>query len=523
VGICIVSPDGRIVFWNRCLEKWTGIPRSALLGDLLVSRFPNFDTPTHHSLLRDVFQGSSPGIPSILDQQVFPISASSDKARIQRVTVTSIPAPPGGTSYALHTVEDFSEPAHHGQVQRSLREESGEEIRVHESTNAEKEVSQIRMQHAQRLESLGILAGGIAHEFNSLLTGIMGSTELVLMEHTVDPSKRHVLEKIQRETSDAADLARLMLAYAGRGNFDVQSVNLTRIIQGMDNLLEVAVGKSITLHTELDESLPNTRADAAQMRQIVFNLLTNAAESLGEEASTVHLKTGCRHCDKTFLNSAHGSSEASEGTYVFIEVSDTGCGMDNAALKTLFDPFFTTKFVGRGLGMAAVFGIVSSHSGVIDVHSTPGEGTVLRVLLPASPEPAAVPTPSTTRAGDWKGEGTILVVDDDKKVREITRKILERFGFDVIEAEGGYEGLEVFTKHCKSLRAVVLDMVMPDMDGAETFQKMNAVHGDVPVLLCSGFDEQDAAQRFTTNEPAAYIHKPYRIMELMDKVKKMLR
>ncbi|HEX7088379.1 MAG TPA: response regulator [Vicinamibacterales bacterium] len=370
-----------------------------------------------------------------------------------------------------------------------------------------------QMRNAQKLESLGVLAGGIAHDFNNLLVGVLGNAGLALLELPEDSPARQAIRDIEISAQRAAELTRQMLAYSGRGTFRVEPVDLSALVEEMSQLLRRVITKQAHLSLRLDRNLPAVVADATQLRQVVMNLITNASDALEERPGTIRLETGVVHADRRMLASMYLNEELPEGRYVWLEVSDTGIGMDADTAARLFDPFFTTKFTGRGLGLAAVLGIVRGHRGAISLQSTPGLGTTFRVLLPAAEGVAVKPgtPPAATLA---RGAGRVLLVDDEEAVRGIARRVLERGGFDVVEAENGEEALARFREQPDAVTAVVLDLTMPGLGGEATFHALRCARPDLPIVLSSGY-----AQDGDAFDNVAFLAKPYRPAELVDAVK----
>ena len=258
-----------------------------------------------------------------------------------------------------------------------------------ERKRAEEEQLRLEQQllHAQKLESLGVLAGGIAHDFNNILMAIMGNADLALIRLAKESPAVENLHRIEQAAARAADLAKQMLAYSGKGKFVVEEINLNRLLEEMLHMLEVSISKKAVLRLNPHPHLPSVEADATQMRQIIMNLVINASEAVGDKSGVIAITTGCIDCDRNYLKDVWLDENLTDGLYVYLEIADTGCGMDKETLSKLFDPFFTTKFTGRGLGMAAVLGIVRGHKGAIKVYSEPGKGTTFKILLPASSRP----------------------------------------------------------------------------------------------------------------------------------------
>jgi PAS domain S-box-containing protein len=371
-----------------------------------------------------------------------------------------------------------------------------------------------QMRNAQKLESLGVLAGGIAHDFNNLLVGVLGNAGLAMLELPPDSPARQAIRDIEMSAQRAAELTRQMLAYSGRGSFRVEPVDVSDVVEEMTQLLRRVISKQAQLSLRLGRQLPAVVADATQLRQVVMNLITNASDALGDRLGTITLETGVVEANRQMLASTYLDEELPAGQYVYIDVTDTGEGMDAATSARIFEPFFTTKFTGRGLGLAAVLGIVRGHKGAIALQSTPGAGTRFRVLLPAtagiaslSIEPAA--------AALAQGSGRVLLVDDEEAVRGLARRVLERGGFDVVEATSGEDALAQYNQEPGAVAAVVLDLTMPGLSGEATFHELRRLRPDLPVVLSSGYvpDEGSAL------EGVPFLAKPYRPTELVDAVK----
>jgi two-component system, cell cycle sensor histidine kinase and response regulator CckA len=371
-----------------------------------------------------------------------------------------------------------------------------------------------KMQETQRLESLGVLAGGIAHDFNNLLTGIIGNTSLARLELPADSRTHRLFDQIEKASTRAADLCREMLAYAGKGRFLVERVDLSTVVTETTHLLQSSIDKNTTLKFHLSTDLPSVLADATQIRQVIMNLVLNASESMGGRAGEVAVVTGHVHADREFLDDAVMAPDLPAGDYAFLEVTDKGCGMSPATVARVFDPFFTTKFTGRGLGLAAVLGIVRGHQGALKVRSKVDSGTTFQILLPCVSDPGVVAFASPERSGAWRGAGTVLLVDDEETVRSAGRLMLESFGFEVIAAENGREAVELYRENADRIVAVLLDLTMPQMDGEQTFRELRRLRPDVKVALMSGYNEQDATQHFIGRDLAAFVQKPFDMASL---------
>ena len=379
-----------------------------------------------------------------------------------------------------------------------------------------------QLRHTQKLESLGVLAGGVAHDFNNLLTGILGNASLALESLSSHSPVCGLLRDVVNASERASHLTRQLLAYAGKGRFIIEPLNVSVLVWEISNLIQASVPKNVQLRLELGEDLPLIQADASQIQQVVMNLVINGAEAIGaQQNGTVLVTTAVQEVDEHYLATALGETdELTPGTYVCLEVHDTGCGMDEATMNRIFDPFFTTKFTGRGLGLAAVQGIVRGHKGAMKVYSTPGQGTTFKILYPASGEAAAR---GKTLIAQTATQGElILVIDDEDIIRRTAKSMLERYGYTVVLAENGKEGVELFQVLSEKVAAVLLDMTMPVMNGEEAFSQLKRIQPEVKVILSSGYNEAEAVRRFTGKGLAGFIQKPYTATALSDKMRSVL-
>jgi len=376
--------------------------------------------------------------------------------------------------------------------------------------------------HAQKLDSLGVLAGGIAHDFNNILTGVLGNAELAMLRLTPESPARDYLRNVETAAVRAAELARQMLAYSGKGRFVVEAICLNRVVEEMAHLLAAVISKNVVLEIRLAEELPLVKADATQIRQVVMNLITNASEAIGDRDGTVMASTGVTEVTKGDLPETCLKEGLPEGRYVYVEVTDTGCGMDLEIQDKIFDPFFTTKFTGRGLGLAAALGIVRGHRGAIRLQSEPGKGTTFTILLPCFADTTKNASNQPVSLQPWSGQGTVLVADDEEMVRTIARRILEEAGFEVIEAQDGQEAVRIFEERSDGIIAVLLDMTMPHMSGDEAFSRMRSISPGIRIILSSGYSEQDATSRFAGKGLTGFLQKPYRSTELLQKLRGVL-
>ena len=383
---------------------------------------------------------------------------------------------------------------------------------------AEKEQRKLeaQLQYSQRLESMGVLAGGVAHKFNNLLTSIMGYAAMAGTELPEGSPARDHLEEVLSAAKSAAELTQQMLAYSGHGQFVLEALDVSQLAERTANLLESTISKKAELSLYLTPELPRIHADVDQIRQVLVNLATNASDALGDRSGEIAIRTGMMWAEGGELAALHSGHTMPAGLYVYLEVADTGSGMDAETLARIFDPFFTTKFTGRGLGLPAVMGIVRAHRGSIRVKSNTGQGTVIRVFFPALDDlepPAAAARPYDSLA--WPLTGTVLVVDDEDAVRRLVETVLDHAGLTVLTAADGDEALQIFRAH-PQIHAVLLDLTMPGMDGAEVLKHILQLRPGVPVLLCSGYNELEVSGRLGEHRPAGFLRKPYHPDELLN-------
>jgi len=378
---------------------------------------------------------------------------------------------------------------------------------------------QRQIEHGQRLESMGVLAGGIAHDFNNILTAILGNAALAELKVNEPGKTAKYLHNIVKSSERAAGLCKQMLAYSGKGKFIVKPLNLSEMVNDITKLLNVSITKNVSIDIDLAEQLPAVDVDEAQIQQVIMNLVINASDAIGDKSGTVKIETGVMNTDDTSWRTSFMQDDLPPGRYVYLEVSDNGCGMDDKILQHIFDPFFTTKFTGRGLGLSAVLGIIRGHHGTMKVDSTLGTGTTFRMLLPISQQTAVNNNVIRENGQSYKSSGTILIVDDEEAILEIASLMLEDMGFKTITATDGLKAVETYRQHNGEITAVLLDMTMPNMDGQACYQALHEIDNDIIVILSSGYNEQEATGHFGNNGLAGFIQKPYRT----DSLEKIVR
>ena len=387
----------------------------------------------------------------------------------------------------------------------------------------ERKRAEERLRQSQKLESIGLLAGGIAHDFNNLLVGVIGSASLA--QDLVPPGHpaTELMERIVKAGEQAAHLTRQMLAYSGKGQFLIEAVNLSDVVRETSELVQPSISKNIVLHLNLAEDLPLVQADRSQFQQVFMNLAINAAEAIGDKTGLIAVRTGSQQVDKRYIHDELQGAEIEPGAYVYLEVRDTGCGMDAPTKSKIFDPFFTTKFTGRGLGLAAVAGIVRGHKGAISVSSAPGKGSRFLVLFRVEEARASALRPMARQTEKLRGSGTILVVDDEAVVRQVARQALERSGYEVLLAEDGPAAVDVFKHHHGQIALVVLDAGLPGMSGQDTLLELEKISADVNVVVSSGRGERETLDLFAGHTLAGFIEKPYTGRRLVERVAAAIR
>jgi len=392
------------------------------------------------------------------------------------------------------------------------------EMTERQEAEAARRAIEAKVLEVQKLESLGVLAGGIAHDFNNLLVGILGNASLALLDLPEDSPARQSVEDIERAGQRAGELARQMLAYSGRSRLLIEPVELSELVRDLLTLLQVSIGKGVVLRLDLADEPIVVDADVAQVRQVVMNLVINAADAIGNRSGRISIRVHHLEASADYLADAHPGAGLEPGHFAALEVTDTGSGMDDATQARMFDPFFTTKVAGRGLGLAAVLGIVRGHHGALRVYSEVGHGTTFRIVLPLS---ASSPVRTTSPEGAWHGSGRVLVVDDDPMVRTVARRLLESFGLTVEDVAAGPAAVDRLRADPSSIDLVLLDLTMPEMNGPELLTELRAVRPDLPAVVMSGYHEDEATSALGT-AISGFVQKPFTPAELSRRVKAAL-
>jgi len=385
-----------------------------------------------------------------------------------------------------------------------LRDPQGAPVGVLEINRdiTERKRTEERLREAERAESIALLAGGIAHDFNNILTAVSGNISIALEDLCPDCQVGSVLTIALESVQRAASLTRQLLAYSGKGAFVRRPVSVSEVAKEAIHLAKPSIPKNVEIHTELPAELPSISTDPSQMQLVFTNLILNGVEAIGEKRTgQVTVRT----------------SQEEDG--VRVEVSDTGCGMDAETQKRIFDPFFTTKFVGRGLGLAAVQGIVKAMNGKIAVESEPGRGTSVRIVLPFIKTPAAPLKPGRRPEVDRKSNtGGVLIVDDEPAIRKVAAALLNKRGIAVFEAATGQQAIDCLTAHSHEIRAVLLDMTMPDLNGYEALPTIRKIRPGIHVIVSSGYSDVEVKQQFSDMQVDGMLPKPYSGEQLLEHV-----
>lgn len=373
----------------------------------------------------------------------------------------------------------------------------------------------LQLQQAQKMESLGVMAGGIAHDFNNLLVSVLGNADMALMTLGLPAPVRHRLEEIRTAAVSASEMTKQMLICAGRGHVTVEPLDLGELVEEISGVLEASISKKAALRFNFPQGLPAVEGDAAQLRQVVMNLVRNASEAIGDKSGIISISASRVAASPGFFADTLLGEALGSGAYVCLSVSDTGCGIDKETLPKIFEPFFSTRFTGRGLGLAVVMGIVRSHQGAIRVSSEPGRGSRFDLYFPASNRQPVHAEEAVEAPVAESGLGTLLCVEDEAAVREVEVAMLEGLGFSVIAAATGQEALDRFREHQGEIGAVLLDFNMPEMNGEEVFREIRRLDRKVPVIIVSGYSEGEVRQRFKEGDLAGFLKKPFRRAELV--------
>ena len=391
-----------------------------------------------------------------------------------------------------------------------VRDNTDKHLRAEKKIKMEKQILQ-----TQKLESLGVLAGGIAHDFNNILMAVLGHTELARMEITSNSPAYGNLKEIENASKKASKLCSQMLAYTGRASYALEKVNINKLITEMLHLVKTLVSKKAVLNLSITDNIPYINADPSQISQVIMNLIINSSDAIGDKNGIISISTGSAEFDSEYLSKTDLNEDLEPGNYVYFEISDTGCGISSDNIDRIFEPFYTTKFTGRGLGLAAVQGIIRSHKGSIKVYSEEGKGTNIKVMFPSVTKNLYESNNTTEESQkNWKGSGTVLFVDDEDTLRFLGSDMLTKLGYDVITASDGVEALDIYKKRKDDIDLIVLDLTMPNMDGSQAFSEIRNINEDIKVIIASGYSYNDITVRFSGKNLAGIIEKPYSMKKM---------
>ena len=499
IGVVVVDMKGRALHTNDALVRILGFKDKSELplhASIFEDLFQFLSYPERNEIpldkwpLRKLFRGET-----VNKERCIIYHRTTGRQRIVEHYGTAIHNAKGDPELQLLMMTDISE-----QIER---EKQGK-------------LMQERMEQTQRLESLGVLAGGIAHDFNNLLMAILGHADIASLKLSEHSPVSENLSNIKTASLRATDLCTQLLAYSGQGWIEEKAFSINTLVSEMAQMLKTSISKNCALNLNLQDQLPLTVGDSSQMRQIVMNFVINASDAIGDHSGTINVSTDSMICPQHYFTGDFVIKPENFGSFVTLEVSDNGHGMDKETLGRIFEPFFTTKFTGRGLGLSAVLGILQSHGAGLRVDSEPESGTTFTVFFPinhnhSKDAPEGFEKSNTTRT---HFSGRALLVDDEEIVRSVCSSQLEMLGIEVLVARNGMEGVEVYREKQATIDLVILDLTMPKMDGEKTFTILRQVNPEVKVILASGYAEQELTARFGDEKPSGYLRKPYTIEQL---------
>jgi PAS domain S-box-containing protein len=480
--------DGTILTWNAGAERLYGYPAAETIGRRMTLVLPDDRADEEGEILRKI------GLGERVEHFETVRRAKSGEPVDVSLTISPIRDKTGRIVAASHVARNISDRKH---LESSLLQ-------------------------AQKLESIGLLAGGIAHDFNNLLVGILGGASFALGTTSSSHPSYGMLQTVVTSAEKAAHLTRQMLAYAGKGKFLVEPIDLSELVVQTEVILNASIPKSVELKLQLEERLPIVESDPGQIQQVVMNLMINAVEAVDQSGKgSVIVRTRAENIGLNAGRRDVFGNSLQPGLYVIYEVEDTGPGVDAAILAKIFDPFFTTKFTGRGLGLAVVSGVVRSHGGGIEVETELGKGSTFRVCLPARNVTSSKDATPIGVDPACRGTETVLVIDDESVVRKFAEATLIEAGYRAIVAETGEQGLELI-RNCSDISLVLLDMSMPAMGGREVLEELTVLQPQLPVVICSGYSEMEVCREFSGLEMAGILEKPFTTNQFIAKVRMVL-
>ncbi len=492
-GLFLMDADGEVVFANPRACAILGASERDLLGSgFLAYLHPDDRARAIERVAERLLQGDENG-------NDYRLARPDGEEAWIRVWSSPTRSPAGEVTGLAGAIEDITKLRAQEQAARALEQ---------------------RLERTQRLESLGLLAGGIAHDFNNMLMGIVGNATIAQMDVPEGSEAAQALSDLVLAAERATELTAQLLAYAGRGRRAEGAADIGGVVEESLTLLRTTLPSRAQVKLSLDLHAPPVAGDATRLRQVVMNLISNAVDALGEGGGEIAVRTSVESVDAARKAALHVDGGLPTGEHVVLEIRDTGCGMSAATLARIFDPFFTTKKKGRGLGLAATIGTIRAHEAGLEVETAPGAGTAFRVILKSTDRP--VPTAPRPQRVSIDGSGAILVVDDDSAVRDVTRRLLSRNGFEVLEAADGEAGIARLAEAAGRVRCVLLDLTMPGIEANETVRRMRTVDPTVPVVVMSGHSERMVASQCAGVRVSGILHKPFDLSALLEATKAAL-
>jgi PAS domain S-box-containing protein len=526
VGYVLLNAVGQVTRANTAVMKLLNVQSSSLIGQ----HFYIFVAPEDRLLVEEHVRKARQHVRATCEVRLRTRDSGTGHARLDLSTI------PSSTTDCLVGLTDISERKRSQEALERLNHQLEAKVAARTSELAvrnrdlEQEIArrslseskrrelETHLREAKRFESLGLLAAGIAHDFNNLLVGVLGNAELLLLTPGLTDSFREPLSLIRRAGRHASDLTRQLLVFAGRGQLIMTPVNLPRVVADNLELLRTRLPAGVQLQSDIAAELPVIDADRGQINQVVMNLVMNAIEAL-EVPSAIVVQTRLEHIDAETLVTFQHNASARPGEFAVLLVQDAGRGIDTPTLARIFDPFFSTKFAGRGLGLASVLGIVQSHRGALRVRTKPGIGTCFEVAFPVGePQQHESQHPGPLES-EWKGAGSILLIDDDEAVARVVAQMLKYFGFDVTVANDGEAGLALFRRRDPAFQCVVLDWIMPGFSGERVLQELRALEPTLPVVVISGYCTEDLTGY---DQYMVCVQKPMTVAQLRDAVSGLL-
>lgn len=502
VGYLVVNENCMIMRSNITFAQMTGLTMEKIINKPLGQLIENDDQPIFFSRFKSFFKDAA--------GKEIELRIKKDKENFWAIltgrTNLSLADDASGKGTVLIAVTDISE-----------RKKLEEEQKRLES----------RMHHFQRLESLGVLAGGIAHDFNNILTVIRGNAEICLMNESGNAKVVPLINDIITASTRAAELTRQMLTYAGKGFFELKRIDIATEVRGLTPLLRSSVPTTIDLIIESTDEPFLVRCDPGQLNQVLMNSVANASEAIGDKYGTIRIKTRRSKFSQDNLPRFVLEPENIKAEHICLEIADDGCGMAQEVIEKVFDPFYSTKFTGRGLGMAAIMGIMKRHLGGIVLESVPGNGSVFCFYFPVFTEEESpqgfISKKNNSSTDDGKFSGRAIIIDDEPEVREVTSRIFEALGFDVMNASRGSQALEYARKSTDAIRLVVVDLTMPQMNGLDFYQQFKKFAANIPILFYSGFPRETLPEQLQNNDRIGFVQKPFSKKDLEKEISRILR